>query len=60
MGSLYIVKEFIDDLESVVQLPTKVSSSWKEAQGSSSCSVPKGKQAKEKKDVNLPSSNVLM
>jgi hypothetical protein len=31
MGILYIVKEFIDDLESAVQLPTVVSSSceWK-------------------------------
>jgi hypothetical protein len=27
LGSLYIVKEFIDDLESAVQLPTMVSSS---------------------------------
>ena len=31
MGSLYIVKEFVDDLQSVVQLLTMVSSSceWK-------------------------------
>ena len=31
MGSLYIVKEFVDDLQSAVQLPTMVSSSceWK-------------------------------
>jgi hypothetical protein len=31
MGSLYIVKEFIDDLQSAVQFPTMVASSceWK-------------------------------
>jgi hypothetical protein len=31
MGSLYIVREFVDDLQSVIQLPTVVSSSceWK-------------------------------
>jgi hypothetical protein len=31
MGSLYIVKDFVDDLQSVVHLPTMVSSSceWK-------------------------------
>jgi hypothetical protein len=31
MGSLYIVKEFVDDLQSAVQLPTMASSSceWK-------------------------------
>jgi hypothetical protein len=29
MGDLYIVKEFIDDLQSVVQLPTMFSSSCK-------------------------------
>ena len=31
MGSPYIVKEFVDDLQSAVQLPTMVSSSceWK-------------------------------
>jgi hypothetical protein len=31
MGSIYIVWEFVDDLQSVVQLPTMVSSSceWK-------------------------------
>jgi hypothetical protein len=28
MDSLYIVKEFVDDLESAVQLPTVVSSSY--------------------------------
>jgi hypothetical protein len=29
MGSLYIVRKIVDDLQSVVQLPTMVSSSWK-------------------------------
>jgi hypothetical protein len=31
MGSLYIIMEFVDDLQSIVQLPTMVSSSceWK-------------------------------
>jgi hypothetical protein len=29
MGGLYIVKEFIDDLQSTVQLPTMVSTEWK-------------------------------
>jgi hypothetical protein len=31
MGILYIVREFVDDLQSVVQLPTMVNSSceWK-------------------------------
>jgi hypothetical protein len=27
-GSLYIIREFVDDLQSVVQLPTMVSSSF--------------------------------
>jgi hypothetical protein len=52
MDSLYIVKEFVDDLQSVVQLPTMVGSSceW-EVQGSSSYSVPQGKQAEERECV---------
>ena len=28
MGSLYIVRKFVDDLQSIVQLPTMVSSSY--------------------------------
>jgi len=29
MGSLYIVREFVDDLQSVVQLPNSSSWEWK-------------------------------
>jgi hypothetical protein len=49
MDGLYIVEEFVDDLQSAVQFPAMVSSSceWK-SRGSSSCSVPQGKQAKER------------
>ena len=48
MDSLYIVKEFIDDLQSAAQFPTIVQSQlWMEVQGSSSYSVSRGKQAKE-------------
>jgi hypothetical protein len=46
MGSLCIVREFVDDLQSTVQLPTMLSSccEWK----SKDLAVPQGKQAKEK------------
>ena len=44
---VYIVREFVDDLQSVVQLPiTGQQQLWMEAQGSSSYSVPQGKQVK--------------
>jgi hypothetical protein len=56
MGSLYIVREFIDDFQSVVQLSAMVSSNCD--QGFSSCSVAQDKQSKER--INLLSSNVLM
>ena len=49
MGSLCIVREFVDDLQSVVQLPNNGQQQlWMEVQGSSSCSVPQGKQAKKR------------
>ena len=60
MDSLYIVKEFIDDLQSAAQFPTIVQSQlWMEVQGSSSYSVSHGKQAKEQEqelDSLLPMS----
>jgi hypothetical protein len=58
MDSLYIVKEFIDDLQSAAQFPTMVQSQlWMEIQGSSSYSVSHSKQAKEQElDSLLPMS----
>jgi hypothetical protein len=58
MDSLYIVREFIDDLESAAQFPTMVQSQlWMEVQGSSSYSVSHSKQAKEQEqDPLLPMS----
>jgi hypothetical protein len=57
MGSLYIVRKFVDDLQSAVQLPNNGQQQlWMEVQGSSSCSAPQGKQVKE----SLPSPNVFM
>jgi hypothetical protein len=48
MSIFYIVREFIDDLQSVVQLPNSGQQQlWIEIQGSSSCSVPQGKRAKK-------------
>ena len=48
MDSLYIVREFVDDLQSIVQLPKNGQQQlWMEVQGSSSCSVPRGKQARK-------------
>jgi hypothetical protein len=59
MGSLYIVKEFIDDLQSTVQLPTMVSNSceWK----SKDLAVAQSHMAsrREGEKVRLPSFNVL-
>jgi hypothetical protein len=47
MGSLYIVREFVDDLQSVVQLPNNEHQQlWIKVQGSSSCSVPQGTKVK--------------
>ena len=49
MGSLYIVREFVDDLQSVVQLPNNGQQQlWMEVQGPSSGSVPQGKQVKKR------------
>jgi hypothetical protein len=60
MGSLYIVKEFVDDLQSEVQLPTMVSRSceWK----SKDLEVAQSHKAssRRRERVHLPSSNVLM
>ena len=47
MGSFYIVREFVDDVQSVVQLPNNGQQQlWMGVQGSSSCSIPQGKQEK--------------
>ena len=54
MGSLYIVREFTNDLQCVVQLPNNCQQQlWMEVQGSSSCSVPRGKQARNSDSVFL-------
>ena len=60
MGSLYIVKEFVDDLQSAVQLPTMVSSSceWKSKDLAVAQSHKAAGLGRER--VNLPSSNVLI
>jgi hypothetical protein len=57
MVSLYIVKGFIDDLQSAVQLPTMVRSSckWK----SNDLVVAQSHKAKLAKE-SLPSSNALI
>ena len=48
MDSLYIVREFVNDLQSIVQLPNNDQQQlWMEVQGSSSFSVPRGKQARK-------------
>jgi hypothetical protein len=52
MRTLYIVREFVDDLQSVVQLSNNVQQQlWIEVQESSSFSVPQGKQAKKKEQI---------
>jgi hypothetical protein len=58
MDSLYIVKEFIDDLESAVQLPTMVSSNceWK----SKGLAVVQSHMASRRRRESVPSSNVFM
>jgi hypothetical protein len=49
MGSLYRVKGFVVDLQSVVQLLNNGQQQlWMEVQGSRSYSVPHGKQAKKR------------
>jgi hypothetical protein len=60
MGSLYIVREFVDDLQSVVQLPTMVSSSceWKSKDLAVARSHKPSRLRRER--VKLPSSNVLI
>jgi hypothetical protein len=58
MGSPYIVREFVDDLQSVVQLPTKVSNSCERK--SKDLALDQPHKSKKKERVNLPSSNVLM
>jgi hypothetical protein len=56
MDSLYIVKEFVDDLQSVAQFPTMVSSSceWK------SKDLAQYHKASRRRREHLPYSNVLM
>jgi hypothetical protein len=58
MGGLYIVKEFIDDLQSAVQFPTMVGSSceWK----SKDLAVAQSHTASRRRGENLSSSNVLV
>ena len=60
MGSLYIVKEFIDELQSAAQLPTMVSSSceWKSKDLAVAQSHTASRQRRERESV--PSSNVLI
>lgn len=54
MGSLYIVRGFVDDLQSEVQLPHNGQQKlWMEVQGFSSCSVLQGKKAKKRERVFL-------
>jgi len=58
MGSLYIVKELADDLQSVVQLLNHGQQQlWMEVQGSKSGLSPTKQGGKEE---SLPSSSVLM
>ena len=48
MGSLYVVREFVDDLQSVVQLPNSSQQQLlMEVQGSCSCSVLQSKPARK-------------
>jgi hypothetical protein len=60
MGSLYIVKEFVDDLQYAVQLPTMVSSSfeWKSKDLEVAQSHMASRQRRERE--SLPSFNVLI
>jgi hypothetical protein len=60
MGSLYIVKEFVDDLQSAVQLPTMVSSSceWKSKDLAVAQSHKASRQRRERE--SLLSSKILM
>jgi hypothetical protein len=60
MGHLCIVREFVDDLESVVQLPTMVSSSceWKSKDLAVAQSHMASRWRRER--VSLPSSNGLV
>ena len=54
MGNLYIIREFVDDLQSVVQVPNNGQQQLQmEVQGSSSCLVPQGKQAKKRESLFL-------
>jgi hypothetical protein len=60
MGSLNILSECVDDLQSVVQLPTMVSNSceWKSKDLAVAQSHKVSRQRRER--VKFPSSNVLM
>jgi hypothetical protein len=58
MGSLYIVREFVDDLQSVVQLPNNdhISCEWK----SQDLAVSQSHKASRQRGKSLSSSDVLM
>jgi hypothetical protein len=52
MDNLYIVREFVDDLQSADPTPNNGQQQlWMEVQGSSSFSVPQGKQAKKREQI---------
>ena len=54
MGSFNIVREFVNDLQPVVQLPNNDQQQlWMEVQASSSCSVLQGKQSRKGKSSNV-------
>ena len=60
MDSLYIVREFVDDLQSIVHCPTMVSSScgWRSKDLAVAQSHKASRQGRVRE--NLPSSNVLI
>jgi hypothetical protein len=55
MGSLYIIKEFVDELQSAIQLPTMVSSSceWKSKDLAVAQSHKASKQRRERVSIFL-------
>jgi hypothetical protein len=60
MGSHHIVRGFVDDLQSAVQLPTMVSSSYEWKYKYLAVAQSHKANGWRRKRVNLPSSNVLM
>jgi hypothetical protein len=59
MGNFYIVKKFVDDLQSVVQLPTMVSSSCECKSKDLAVAQYNTASRRRRKRVNLPSSMSL-